>query len=426
MATVNFLYRSTKPEANLNLRLLYRVIDDSLDGGFQDYVLGARTKLMVSKQYWEKQHNLKRVKDIDVANKQIEINQELNRIENHILNAFEGANHRTIDKGWLTGLMEAYYNPRNDPATIPLNLIGYIDYYIEEREHEITPASITKFNVIKNKMKRLQRQRGYPIMISEIGEQFKKEFVNYYKSENYSQNTMQRELGLIKTFCKHAATKGIDIHPELLNLKLKKKTVKSIYLSFEELKSIEKAAMEHEYQDNARDWLIISCYTGQRISDFMRFTSGMVRVENGKQLLEFKQKKTGKLMTIPLHPKVQAIIEKRKGEFPRAISDQRYNDYIKEVCKLAGLMKKATGKKQVNIDPEGDESKIRAIPGTFEKWELVTSHIGRRSFATNFYGYNNIPTSYLIYVTGHSSEAMFLNYIGKSNKDLAIELTNYF
>ena len=55
---------------------------------------------------------------------------------------------------------------------------------------------------------------------------------------------------------------------------------------------------------------------------------------------------------------------------------------------------------------------------------LLFSHVGRRSFATNYYG--DIPTSYLIYVTGHSSEIMFLNYIGKSNKDMALELTKYF
>ena len=67
---------------------------------------------------------------------------------------------------------------------------------------------------------------------------------------------------------------------------------------------------------------------------------------------------------------------------------------------------------------------LRKVVGVYPKYELVTSHIGRRSFATNFYG--TIPTTYLIYITGHSSEAMFLNYIGKSNKDLAMEISNYF
>jgi hypothetical protein len=50
--------------------------------------------------------------------------------------------------------------------------------------------------------------------------------------------------------------------------------------------------------------------------------------------------------------------------------------------------------------------------------------VGRRSFASNYYG--KIPTTYLIFITGHSSEKMFLSYMGKSNKDLALEVSKYF
>ncbi len=425
MATVNFLYRSTKDEAPLNLRLLYRVIDESYKDGFKDFVLGARTQLVVSKHYWSKQHNLKRVKDIDIANRQTEINTELNKIENHVLTAFDNAQIESIDKNWLKSIMDAYYNPlKNAGLRIPTDLINFIDYYNEERKHDVSIKSIRKFNVIKHKMERMREHRGKTIMINEIGEDFKKEFVRYYRSEKYSQNTMQRELGIIKTFCKHAKRLGLETHPQLDDLKLKMEKGIAMYLTFEELMTIEETEGLAEYLDNARDWLIISCYTGQRISDFMRFNSGMIRIEKGKSLLEFKQQKTQKLMTIPLHQKVLELLDKRKGEFPRATSDQRYNDYIKEVCQLAGLRNKVTGKKQVDLNPHGEIPKLRSVTGKFEKWELVTSHIGRRSFATNFYG--QIPTNYLIYVTGHSSEALFLKYVGKSNKDLAMELINYF
>ena len=75
-------------------------------------------------------------------------------------------------------------------------------------------------------------------------------------------------------------------------------------------------------------------------------------------------------------------------------------------------------------ETEPDSKIFRKKTGMYKKYDLITSHIGRRSFASNFYG--KIPTTYLIYVTGHSTEAMFLNYIGKSNKDLALEITNYF
>ena len=154
----------------------------------------------------------------------------------------------------------------------------------------------------------------------------------------------------------------------------------------------------------------------------MRFTKEMIRIENGKSLIEFTQKKTGKIMTVPLHPKVIEILDKRGGAFPYAISDQKYNDYIKVVCEIAELTQIVNGSKKIETAPESGI--YRKVSKEYRKCDLVSSHIGRRSFASNFYG--TIPTTYLIYVTGHSTEVMFLNYIGKSNKDLAIEMTNYF
>jgi integrase len=174
--------------------------------------------------------------------------------------------------------------------------------------------------------------------------------------------------------------------------------------------------------ENAKDWLIISCYTGQRISDFMRFTDEQIRTEDGKQLLEFTQQKTGKIMTIPVHPKVTEILNKRNGKFPYPISDQKYNDYIKTVCEIAKINQMVKGSRIIETAPESGI--FRKETKMYKKYELVTSHIGRRSFSTNFYG--KIPTTYLINVTGHSTETMFLSYIGKSNKDLALEIANYF
>ena len=417
MASVNFLYRSLKDHSCLNLRLLYRFND-------KDYVIASKTNLEVSKDYWKNEHKVK-VKDISIINKQIEINSELNKITNHILKAFEqsGASD-LLNKQWLDKQLNSYYNRNTKIKTIPKDLVRFIEYYVEQRSREVKPASIKKFNVVKHKLQRLEKHIGRSIFISEINEDFKKLFVSYCRSENYSQNTMQRELSIIKMFCKYAKYKGLRVHVEYEGLILNKEKTETIYLSFEEIDKIEAAKIDKPYLINARDWLIISCFTGQRISDFMRFNKGMIRIEDGKTLLEFDQQKTGKTMTIPLHNKVMLILEKYNGDFPKRISDQKYNDYLKEVCKIAKLEQRVKGKKQINISKDPLERKVRRVEGMYPKYELVTSHIGRRSFATNHYG--KIPTSYLIYVTGHSSEEMFLNYIGKSNKDMALELTKYF
>lgn len=416
MATVNFLYRSTKDKANLVLRLLYRHNET-------DFVFGVQTKFEVLKHYWSKQHK-KKSKDLSVINQQTEVNNELNKIENHVLKAFNSVNPDEVNKDWLQNQIDCYYNPPQQAKSIPIGLVDYIDFYINYRKNELKETSIKKFNVIKHKLQRFEKYRKQTILIKEINENFKNEFVSYLKKESYSQNTMQRELVFIKTFCKHARYLGLETHSQLDDLRLDRAKVEKIYLTFDELKKIENINKNEltESLDNAKDWLIISCYTGQRISDFMRFTDDLIRVEDGKHLIEFTQKKTNKNMVVPLHPKVIEILNKRKGKFPYAISDQKYNDYIKIVCQLAKINQIVKGSKVSEIEPESGI--FRKVSKEYQKWELVTSHIGRRSFATNFYG--TIPTTYLINVTGHSTEAMFLNYIGKSNKDLAMEITNYF
>ena len=416
MASVNFLYRSAKEKSNLVLRLLYRH-----EG--KDYVFGAKTQFEVEKTYWIKQHK-KRSKDIEVTNKQTEVNSELNRLENHVLNVFNSLSIESINKEWLQAQIEYYYNPPKQARNIPTNLVDYITYYIEYRKHEIKNSSQKKFNVIKNKLKRFEKYRKKQIFINEVNDSFKNEFVSYCKEQLYSQNTIQRELAIIKTFCKHGRFLGLETHPQLDSLRLDRAKVEKIYLSFEDLTKIENIAKEElsGSLDNAKDWLIISCYTGQRISDFMHFTDKQIRIEEGKHLLEFTQKKTNKLTTIPLHPKVLEILNKRLGEFPYPVSDQKYNDYIKRVCKLAKLNQLTEGSKMLETEPKNKV--YRKKTGLYKKYDLVTSHVGRRSFATNFYG--QIPTTYLINITNHSSEAMFLNYIGKSNKDLAKETFKFF
>lgn len=417
MATVNFLYRSKKPEAFLNFRLLYRYSNT-------DFTLGAKTKILVSKDYWTKYHYSKRVKDIDIRNKQVEINQLLDKFETYILQKFHTTDIDEINKEWLTGIVSDFYNPEQK-VSLPKNLIDYINYYLEQRKNDISLSGKQKVEVLRTKLRKYRKSTGDKLLLENINEDFKNKFIEFSNENFYAQNTQARDMTFIKTICFHAQKSGLPIHPQLQYLKIKKEDVKDIYLNPEELKKLKNTKFEHEYLENARDWLLISCYTGQRVSDFKRFTPDMIRSERGIKLLEFKQKKTNKVMTIPLLKEAEEVLVKRNGKFPRPISDQRYNEYIKEVCRLAGLTEKVEGKLWKNVTPEDEDNPtFRKEEGEYEKYKLVTSHIGRRSFATNYYGI--VPTPHLINITGHSSEKMFLNYIKKSGKDIALDAYSYF
>jgi integrase len=411
MARIKLLLKSKNNPAPIYIRLS--------DGRNIDVM--AKTKYNINPSDWSSiKQEPKDLKDIHNSN----LNSDLVTLKSELLKYYNKTNNTlVINTQWL----KDFLNPAIEvieEIKIPTTLVDYISFYMEYRKHEISEASRKKFNVIKHKMERFQTKRKKTILISDINDNFKKEFVEYYIAEGYAQNTMQRELVFIKTFCKHARYLGLETNSQLDSLRLDRAKVEKVYLSFDELEKIENIEKGKltESLENAKDWLIISCYTGQRVSDFLRFKKEMIRIENEKHLLEFTQKKTNKLMTIPLHKKVLNILEKRNGEFPYPISDQKYNDYIKNVCEIAQIDNEIFGSKKVETNIKSGI--YRKKSSIYKKWELVSSHIGRRSFATNFYG--KIPTTYLIYVTGHSTEQMFLTYIGKSNKDLAMELTNYF
>lgn len=422
MATTNFLYRSSKENANLVLRLLFRYNNE-------DYVIGTKTKIEVSKNYWKNDHK-SNSRDITIKNQQTEIKNQINKLDRYIIKCFNNISKDKVNKEWLDSIVFDYYNPLKEvKKDIPIDLINFIDFYIKRKKEDIEPATVTKYNVIKHKMMRLQTSRNKIIRIKDINEDFKLEFLNYYKKEKYNQNTTSRELDIIKTICYYAESVGVEINPQLKRLKIKKLLVKKIYLNDAELQSIEIINDLPSRLENARDWLIISCHLGQRVSDFLKFDKSMIKYDedkNGKKrpFIEFIQKKTKKLMTIPIFPKVEEYLNKRNGDFPDKISDQRYNDYIKEVCKIARIDEMIYGKKQLNISDKKNETKIRGVFDQYPKYELVTSHIGRRSFATNYY-YNNKPIRLLKFMTGHSTEAAFLNYIGKKNKDIAMDIFNY-
>jgi hypothetical protein len=148
MASVNFLYRSTKSEANLVLRLLFRVIhkeygelkvkgDKAFHQNFTDYSIGAKTKYFIEKDYWDNYHKKTRLKDIDLINKQVEVNTELNKIENHVLKAFNSVNLNEASKEWLQTQIDYYYNPATDEIKLSDKLTEYASYYLSYKKNRV-------------------------------------------------------------------------------------------------------------------------------------------------------------------------------------------------------------------------------------------------------------------------------------------------
>lgn len=149
----------------------------------------------------------------------------------------------------------------------------------------------------------------------------------------------------------------------------------------------------HTHLERIRDLFLVGCWTGLRFGDLSR-----VKPENIKDgFIEIEQAKTMGLVIIPLHHYVTAILGKYNGELPKAISNQKTNKYLKDVARMAGL----TDNVHITETVGSLQKSVKR-----QKWELVTTHTARRSFASNQYR-SGFPAQSLMRITGHKTEKAF-------------------
>ncbi|WKK66509.1 site-specific integrase [Lutimonas zeaxanthinifaciens] len=334
-------------------------------------------------------------------------------VTNHLNNRKD---YEIINSTWLKNVI----NPEDDGQNVPNDLIGYFEYYLDCKKSSLKSSTLKKLKVFMHRIENFQKKYGR-IYIQEINKKFSLSMQKWCDDNGYAHNTKVKTLKVILTVCNHALDNQVPAHPELslITKNLEYEETENITLSFEELERIIKTKIKDARLNAAKDWLIISCYTAQRVSDFLRFTKDDVVIKYGQHLLDIRQKKTDEDIYIPLNEEVLTILRKRNGNFPPTFSSNQdsnsaiYNVLIKEVGKIAGITKKVTAKVR---NPKTNRYESKVVP----KYEAITSHIGRRSFATNYYG--EIETSLLISATGHSTEGQFLRYVGKKGPKKAILL----
>lgn len=405
MATIKFLIQSKSDTAGIYVRLKEgRTID-----------VKAKTNFIIDSEDWSQAKGQpKNLKDESLKS----INGELTALKSRLLTHYNNTGNKLeITTQWLKDFINP---PAKAEAEVSDNLIQFIDHFNKLKAQKVKPNTAKRNVATRNLVLKFQQYMKSEFFVKDVDNQFIEKFEGFCLESAYSLNYIARAVKYLKTVCYNARLNNIETSPKIDHVKPKFEEIEKIYLAPEDLKKIKTKDFDTESLNNAKDWLIISCETGQRISDFMRFNKEMILNEKGKTYVEFTQVKTGKLMQIPLSQMVLEILKRRDGDFPKAISDQKYNDYIKEVCKLAKINKKVKGSVIESLE---NKSK-RKVAGVYEKHELVSSHIGRRSFATNNYG--TIPVHILMYMTGHESERMFLEYIGKVDKHKAQEAAEYF
>lgn len=188
-----------------------------------------------------------------------------------------------------------------------------------------------------------------------------------------------------------------------------------IYLTTDEIQTIENyQAKPGSMLDKTRDVFLAGYYTALRFSDWKQISNARVQTMNGRQVLQITQQKTKNPTTLPLSDKLRTIIEKYPNGLP-VTSNQRFNKALKILMRTAGI---------TQIIEITEHRGGKTVSLKFEKWELVSSHTARRSFATNAM-LAGIPLTEVMKFTGHKSLQAFLQYIRTTGQDAAIKYADH-
>jgi integrase len=251
------------------------------------------------------------------------------------------------------------------------------------------------------------------ITFSEINLDFYARFTAQLKDKNYSKNFIGKIMGIIKQIMNMAIEEGLTDNMSIKSRRFKRESerVYNIYLTVDELKKIQKAALPR-YLDDARDLFLIGAFTGLRFSDYSKLKR--VNFEGGEFVVQDTTKVEGRII-IPQHPIVKAILKKRNGELPKALSNQKLNAHLKLIGQAAGLKQEV-----IKTRTEG-RNKVTKV---YKKYELITTHTARRSLATNMY-LAGVPVNMIMILTGHKRITQLMEYIKITEIEAANTLKNH-
>lgn len=365
------------------------------------------------------------------------LNTQLNDLSNYILKQYntDFQNGISFSTEWLKNTIKDHFGRNTEPEDKENDDLFsvYLKNFIELRKIDSRTKKSTdqKFIQLQTKIESFEKETKTKLKIEDFNKKLMLEFRNFIiENFNYMESSANRTLKNVKTVLLDARDNGKTINHQINSFSIETIPAVKVFLDFAEIEKIKKAKIIGSDLNSAKDWLIIGCFTGQRVSDLLRMKKEMIFTKtdsegNQFRIIELKQEKTGKEVSIPLHDEVLEILEKYNGNFPPTFGKTTdsnfvlFNRYIKKVCELAGIENVVKGKIFNSV------LKKNEIIET-EKHRLITSHICRRSFATNFYGDSRFTTPQIMAITGHQTETVFLSYIGKTSSDHALQTAKTF
>lgn len=290
------------------------------------------------------------------------------------------------------------------------NLLSFAAAYREENRH-------AHYSNLHKHLKEFFRRHKMGADFEEIDYTFYRKFEGYLLSLKLSDNYTSRLLKALKTIVREAIRRKLTTNNEILEIKaaITEYSPDMVYLTLAELKQFYECKFKEKRHARARDLLIAACLTGLRQSDWHKLNSNSPIVIRNIPFVEIPAtQKTGQRVFVPLLKFTKKILERNGGQMPE-LSQQKTNDHVKEAAREAGIKGEVAHRKR-----RGGKVVVEVI----EKWEAISTHTGRRSFAA-YLRDAGMPDYLIKLLMGHASKDITSRYDKRTFERVAESIVPY-
>lgn len=238
--------------------------------------------------------------------------------------------------------------------------------------YELTKKRLIEFMKLKHSVS--------DMLIKEINVVFIDNFLLHIKNHyGCTHNTAMKFVQRFRTVVNFAKNTGLVTADPFGNYKVKFEQTDRDYLTMEEITAIYNKKFTSKRLEQVRDLFIFSCYTALSYIDVCELTQENIRTSfDGNLWIMTKRHKTNVASNIRLLEIPKAILEKYKDKLPNGmilpiISNQKVNDYLKEIATICNINKN------------------------------LTFHIARHSYATSVLIANGVPIETVSKILGHTN-----------------------
>lgn len=288
----------------------------------------------------------------------------------------------------------------------------FIDRYIADNKATREAGSLAVYRALRKHLEGFETRLKTRITFDSIDHAFFQSFQAYLLSltktdkesgetvPGLNNTTIAKQLSTLKTFLNYAKVHGVTVSEKYKTFKIKRESLEVIALTSEEFETLFSLDLVgNKRLEQTRDIFCFACSTGLRYSDLSQLRREHIKEDE----IRLTVKKTKEWLTVPLNKYSKAILDKyaeRLRPLPM-ISNQKLNDYVKELCKLANI------DESIEIVRFHGAKRVATI---YPKYELIGVHTGRKTFATLSLE-KGMSAEEVMTITGHKDYKSFKRYV---------------